>query len=346
MSNETKENEEVDLGSLFVILGKGFKNLFHFFGTLFKNLFHFLIQILLFLKSNIIKLSIATVVGALIGVFIEFKSETKYEGNLYVKPNFSSSRQLYNNIQFYNDLVKQKNNVLLASIFKISPEDAKSLKTFAIQPVINENDILTSYDDLTQSIDSLTVKSYSYIKFQNAFTKFDYKIHEISVTATKNNVFEKLSTSIISSIINNDYFKNLKKINKANLLRTDALLKKNLEQADSLHYVYKKVLIEESKKSNSGTSIDLGNNDVKSSNRELKLFEANLELNESLIDVNKDLSEKSEVINIVSNFQPIGHKVKEIKKNKIFQLGLLGFSFMVVFLLLIKLNYFLNNYKN
>ncbi len=346
MSNETKENEEVDLGSLFVILGKGFTKLINFFGSFFKNIFHFLIKTLLFLKSNVIKLSIATFIGAIVGFFIEFKSETKYEGNLYVKPNFSSARQLYNNVKFYNDLVLQKDSTLLASIFKISKKEAKSLQKFSIQPIINENDILTSYDDLSQSVDSLTVKSYSYTKFQNAFTKFDYKIHEISVIATKNNVFEKLSTSIISSIVNNDYFKNLKKINKANLLRTDVLLKKNLEQADSLHYVYKKVLIEEAKKTSSGTSIDLGKNDSKSSNRELKLFETNLELNESLIDVNKDLSEKSEVINIVSNFQPIGHQVKEIKKNKIFQLGLVGFSLMVIFLLLIKLNHFLNNYNH
>ncbi len=344
MSNQIKNNEEVDLGSLFTIIGRGFTKFFGFLGSLLNRLFDFIIQILLFLKKNILKLGLATIVGGLIGFAFEFKAETKYEANLYVKPNFSSSRQLYNNVKFYNDLVKQKNSELLKTTFNISETDAASLKNFQINPVINENDILTSFDDLTQSIDTTTVKSYSYAKFKAAFTKFDYKVHEIIVSSTQKDVFPKLSEAIISSIVNNDYFKTLKKINKKNLLRTDALLRKNLQQTDSLHTIYKKVLLEEAKKTNSGTTIDLGGSSP-SINKELELFNTNSKLNEDLIKVNEKLSEKSEVINIVSNFQPVGHKVKEIQKNKGFQYALLGFISMILFLLAIKLNTFLENYR-
>ncbi|MFY7670612.1 hypothetical protein ACOSP6_05945 [Tenacibaculum sp. MEBiC06402] len=345
MSKQVKDNEEVDLGSLFIIIGKAFSKVGNFIASIFKGLFNFLIETLLFLKSNSIKIGIATLIGVIIGFFFEFKSETLYEANLFVKPNFSSSRQLYNNINFYNDLVKQKEVEQIKTIFNITLEEAKSLKKFEINPIVNENDILNSYDDLIQSIDTSTVKSYSYTKFKNAFTQFDYKIHEITVNATKNNVFAKLDKAIIESIVNNDYFKTLKKTNKSNLLRTDSLLRRNLQQADSLYYIYKEVLIEEAKKPNSSTSINLSGNTPTSNNKEQELFNAKMRLNDNLIDVNKDLSEKSEVINIVSNFEPIGHKVKAIQKNKAFQFGLLGFVLMIIALLLLKLNSYLDSYK-
>lgn len=345
MSKQTKENEEVDLGSLFIVIGNAFSKIGNFITSIFKAIFRFTIEALLFVKANIIKLGIATIVGGAFGVFLEFKTGKKYEANLYVKPNFGSSRQLYNNIKFYDDLVKQKNHEDLSRIFNISPEEAESLKRFAIKPVVNENDILTSFDDLMQSIDTSTVKSYSYRKFKETFTEVDYRIHEISVTSSKDNVFQKLSNPIISSIINNDYFKKLKTNSRENLQRTDALLRKNLQQTDSLHNLYKTVLLEEAKKSNAGTTIDLAQNNT-TTDKELKLFETNLLLNARLVEVNNDLSEKSDVINIVSNFQPIGHKVREIEKNKGFQFALIGFALMVIGLLLIKLNKYLESYKS
>ena len=45
MSTAKNNNEEeVDLGSLFVIIGKGFKNFFNFIGSIFKGIFEFIIQ--------------------------------------------------------------------------------------------------------------------------------------------------------------------------------------------------------------------------------------------------------------------------------------------------------------
>jgi hypothetical protein len=40
-TNQNKNEEEVDLGSLFVIIGKGFSNFFNFIVTIFKGVFHF-----------------------------------------------------------------------------------------------------------------------------------------------------------------------------------------------------------------------------------------------------------------------------------------------------------------
>jgi len=344
MSNQTKpQEEEIELGSLFVIIGKGFSNLFRFFGNIFKGIFHFLITILLFVKTNLLKLVIAGLVGGVLGAFLEFKKETHYGADLIVQPNFESSRQLYNNISFYNDLVKQKDTLLLAKTFKISTQEAASLSKFEINPIKSENDILTSYNELILSVDTLTVKSYSFDKFQQMFTDFDYKKHVVSIQSTKNNVFSKLDDVIISSITKNNYFNKVKELTNENLNRTDALLRKDLIQVDSLRNVYMRVMMVEAKKESNGTSIDLGG--TKKTTKEIALFETSRRINRDLKGISEDKSEKSEVINVISNFQQVGYEIKGIKKNYVFLIGALFSLLMVFFLLLKQLNTYLENYK-
>lgn len=343
-TNQPNDNEEeVDLGSLFVIIGKGFSRFFNFIGSIFKGIFHVFISILLFLKKNIIKIGIATIIGGVLGIFLEVKKDKTYGSDLLVKPNFKSTTQLYNNIHFYNDLVKQKDTAALQKVFKLDKLTAASLKKFTIEPVINENDIINSYNDFILEVDTTTVKSYDFENFKTSFTELDYKIHKINVISEKNDVFDKLGDVILSSVIKNKYFNRVKELTNENLNRTDSLLRSNLGQIDSLRIVYMKVMLEEAKKQNSGTSIDLGGE--KRTTKELELFETNRKINKDLEDIVQDKSEKYEVINVISNFQPIGYEIKGISKNYGFLLALLGALSVIFVLLIIQLNTYLSNYK-
>jgi hypothetical protein len=344
MSTDKKNNEEeVDLGSLFVIIGRGFSKLFNFIGKIFKGVFHFIIEILLFLKKHQLKLAIAALIGGIIGGILEYKKGDRYASDLILQPNFNSARQLYNNINYYDDLVKQKDTILLAKIFDISLKDAASLKDFEILPIKTENDILTDYDKLTQSVDTLIVKSYSYRQFKTMFTNYDYKFHKVTVEASKKRVFSNLDNVILSSIVENEFFDKLKNLTNENLNRTDLLLRKNLAQLDSLNKVYMKVMLDEAKKESNGTNIDLGGE--KRTTKELEIFETNRRINNDLKKITEDKSEKTEVINVISNFQPVGYEVKGIEKNEIFRVALLGISVMIFFLLLKMLNGYLDRYK-
>ncbi|WP_347172996.1 hypothetical protein [Polaribacter uvawellassae] len=343
MAKESQPKEEIELGSLFIIIGKGFSNLFNFIATVFKGIYHLVILLLLFVKTNLIKLVLAAVIGGVIGTFFQLKKAPTFGADMQVQPNFKSTRQLYNNVNYYNDLVKQKDTITLAKTFNLSAEIAAKLKKFEIYPIKNGNDLLTSYDDLILSVDTLTAKSYSFDVFKNTFTDYDYRIHNIHVIATQNNVFSKLDEVIISSVVNNKFYNKVKRLTNENLNRTDSLLRQNLTQIDSLRRVYMTVLVEESKKENTGTSIDLGG--TKTTTKELELFETNRRINKDLKDISEDKSEKSEVLNVISNFQPIGYEIKGIDKNYGVQIALLGVVLMVLFLLLKQLNVYLNNYK-
>ena len=340
MANNPQNNEEVDLGSLFVIIGKGFSNFFNFIGNLFKDVFHLLIIFLLFLKEHLVKIAIAAVFGFIVGFIIEIVTPKRYTSDLLLHPNYKSSRQLYNNINFYNDLVKQKDTLRIQKTFGLDKEDAASLKEFTINPIRNQSDIISRYYDLILELDTLTLRSYDFEEFKNSFTDFDYKLHKVNVVAEKNNVFEDLDDVIISSVVDNPYFNTLKKLTNENLNRTDSLYRKSLAQVDSLRSVYMQVMLAEASKESNGTNIDLGG--VKRSTKEIELFETNRKINKDLGEIIEDKSEKYEVVNVISNFQPIGN---EVVKKEAFQLAALFALVTIIGLLFLKLNSYLNNYK-
>ena len=164
--------------------------------------------------------------------------------------------------------------------------------------------------NLYLTVDTLTVKSYDFDEFKTSFTDYDYKLHDIVVEAKYNDVFNGLEEVIIASVINNNYFDRIKKLTNENLTRTDSLLRENLIKVDSLRQVYMRVMLEESKKEFTGTSIDLGG--TKTSTKEIELFSTDRKINEELGLIAVAIGEKSEVINVISNFQSIGYEVKDI----------------------------------
>ena len=344
MSTDQKNNEEeVDLGSLFVIIERGFSNLFNFIKGIFTGVFYRVIKILIFLKKKFKLIGIAVIIGGVLGGVKEFHKEDSFYSQLVLEPNFKSTRQLYNNVNYYNDLVNQKDTTLLQKIFNLEMSVAASLRKFEIHPIQIDSDIINSYNSLISSLDTLSLRGYAFENHKESFTNYDYRFHKVTVTSTVNNVFDKLGGVIISSVVNNNYFNRIKTITNKSLNRTDSLYRQNLIQVDSLRNVYMKVMIEESKKQTSGTSIDLGGQ--KSKTKEIDLFATNRKINQDLEEIAIRKSTEYDVINVISNFQPIGTEVKGVTKNYIFLLGSLGGALMIFWLLLRQLNTYLENYK-
>lgn len=346
-TNQPKKNneEEIDLGSLFVIIGKGFTKFFNFIGSIFKGIFHAIIVVLLFIKTNIIAIVVAGIIGGVAGAFLEFKSPDLYGSEMLVKPNFGSAKLLYKNIDFYNDLIKQKDTLSLQKTFNISKEEAGSIKKIKIEPIISEYDIVDSYDRFVVEVDTTTIKSYEYENFKASFTEYDYKIFQIEAISERNDIFQKLGKKIISSIEENTYFKKRRKFEFENLNLTDATIKKSIAQIDSLQKSIAIATIKAAQKTSSGTNIDLGGQYQYSKPKEVELIEKNRNLIKDLQEVVEDRSEKDVVINVLSNFKPIGYKIGGVSKNFIFLLGFLAILSVIFILLLIRLNAYLNNYK-
>lgn len=342
-TKQQNTEEEVDLGSLFKIIGKGISKLINFIVTICIGLFDFLIAILLFFRKHALKIIVVGVVGGVAGYILDLDKEDVYKSTMLVKPNFNSTKQLYSNIQFYNDLVGQKEYDILTKTFNISQEEAESLKGFSIEPVKSEYDIIDAYNELILSVDTLSIRSFKTEEFKKAFTDYDYSVHEITIRSLQSKVFTKFDDVILSSVVNNEYFKKLKDSEGANLNRSYNLYTNDLKSADTLRKVYMKALLEESKKPTPGTTIDMGNGN--NSNREIELFKTSRTINTYLTKITDDKAKKSEVVNVISSFQAVGTKSGGLRNSKSFMFFAYGVIGVVLLLLLRELNTFLNTYK-
>src|SRR5690606_11292601 len=103
-----------DLGQVFKLIGNAFNRFLKFIGSIFTAIFGIIILFLLFLQKNFIKLVIVGVVGLALGFYLDYIKEPRFISTMVLEPNFNSVQQLYNNINFYNELANAGDSTALA----------------------------------------------------------------------------------------------------------------------------------------------------------------------------------------------------------------------------------------
>jgi hypothetical protein len=332
------------LGQLFQLIGNGFKKFFNFIGNIFKGIFNIIIHFLLFIQKHFLKFAIAAVVGLALGIYLDMIKEPKYISTMVVEPNFNSVQQLYNNVNFYNELAEAQDSITLAEVMNITSIEAGHITEFTVESYSDENQKVLLFDRFVRSLDTTTQKAIDMEKYLLNFNSFDARFHTISVTATDNSIAKKIQPPIINSISRNDYFNLQKNISDINLNLKDSIYKKQINEIDSLQLLYKRVMIKEADKPLQGTSISLGENGGKE-NKELALINKMEELKTSLVELNVERANKSSILNVISEFPRRGVEVKGVWNSYKFWIpvGFIGLTLLVLGML--DLNTYLKNYK-
>lgn len=346
-NNQVNNNnsDEIDLGQLFQLIGNAFQKLFNFIASIFKGIFHILILFLLFLQRNFLVLTIAVIIGGVVGYFLDKNKTPKYISKMVVEPNFNSVQQLYNNIDFYNDLAKAEDSLALASALNIDVKEASSIEEIFVDSYSDENQKVKLFDDFIRELDTTTIKALDYESYLKNFNSMDARFHQISVVTIDNTVAKKLQPAIINSISTNGYFKLQKRISDENLRLQDSIIRNQLIEIDSLQYLYKTVLVKEADKPMQGTNINLAENG-ESQNKELALVKERELLKNQLVRLNKQKANKSAILNVISDFPSRGVNLKGFWMSYKFVLPLLLMSILIAFLLLLRLNNYLKTYNN
>lgn len=349
MSKETtpqsNNNEEVDLGQLFKIIGNGFRNLFLFIKSIFVGLFDLVMLFLIFIQKHFIKFVIAGVLGLLLGFYLEKEQGDIFESKMIVEPNFKSVEQLYNNISFYNRLAKEKDTLGLVKAFALSSnEEAGSILKIVVEPYNNENKKIEQFNNFVKRLDTTTIKAVTYEDYLKNYDELDASYHQISLISNNKFIAKKIQNVIVESISENEYFKLQKQISDENIELKGNIFKEQLTVIDSLQEVYKKVLIETAKYPNTGTNINLANEKT-SSNKELEILDKKELIKDELVDLNLERARKNNTINIISDFPERSVKVQGLLKSKKLYYAGVFILLTLGFLLLIEVNKFIKNYK-
>jgi len=337
-------SDEIDLGQLFQLIGRGFQKLFNFIASIFKGIFNVIILFLLFLQKNFVVLSIAVIVGVVGGFLADMFKTPKYISKMVVEPNFNSVQQLYNNIDFYNDLAKAEDSLTLSRALDISVSDASTIKGLFVDSYSDENQKIKLFDEFIRELDTTTVKALDYESYLKNFNSMDARFHQISLIAADDGVAKKAQPAIIKSISANEYFKLQKRINDENISLQEKIYNQQLSEIDSLQQLYKRVLEKEAEKPMQGTNINLAENG-ESQNKELALVKERDVLKNRLVYLNREKADKSSILNVISDFPARGVKVKGFWNSYKFVFPIILVAFIVGLMGILEINRFLKSYK-
>ncbi|WP_127140392.1 hypothetical protein [Flagellimonas marinaquae] len=341
---QQNNSDEIDLGQLFQMIGRGFQKFFNFISSIFKGIFHLIMLFLLFVQKNIIVIGSALIIGGVGGFILDKITPEKYISRMVVEPNFNSVQQLYNNIAFYNDLAKAQDSVALATALNITEHEAASIKEIFTDSYSDENQKIKLFDQFIKELDTTTIKAIDYENYLENFNSMDARFHQISLISTDNRVAKKAQPAIINSISVNQYFKLQQRINDENLKLQEEIYRNQLAEIDSLQSLYRTVLVKEADKPMQGTNINLAEGG-ESKGRELALVQEKDVLKEKLVELNEERANKSTIINVISDFPTRGVEQKGVWNSYKFKLPALLLILVLGVLALLELNRYLKTYN-
>ena len=331
MSQNTKptpQNEEVDLGQIFVYIEKLFKKL----GDLISKLFGFLMYALgksvvfLFLIVNVVKnhfiiIGLAGVLGFATPYLFDKTSKKKYRASMLIKQNYNTGNVLYSNIRRYNDLAMTTDSINLSKELDISIGKAVNITEFSVSGFMNKNELLEEYTQYIKDMDSIDKPSYESYSLNADLSSTSIQI--IAVTSLSPDIYDGLSESIITSVNNSPFFIKEKEDAIENLKNEIKLTQETIEKSDSLQDKYFKILSkyygseENSNNPKQGTlNLNLTNNKDKISTKEFELFQIQLANRQKLNELQARLSKKQNIIELQKDFESptlVSNNYKDLK---------------------------------
>ena len=311
MSNETKpqlgNNEEVDIGQLFKVIGNAFNKLFNFIGFLLKKLFLTFVWFVFFTKKHFVKIAIAGVLGIALGFFLEKTSIPVYKSYCIVKQNHETGETLYNSISYLNDLVKQQDTITLKNTLGIKPEEASSILGLSIESVISENERIKEYNNYIKTLDSVVASTVLYENFIENDMDYFHPYQQIAIKSRERTNFNIVFNKIVEAVNSNDYFKREQEKDITELTNRKIALENSLIKSDSLQNTYKRVLeksIENVKGSEIGITFE-GANEIEIT-KEYDLYLNDIKLREELVEIEREIADNENIIEIITSKQDNG----------------------------------------
>jgi len=242
--NKTTGNsssDEIDLGQLFRMIGKGFDKLFNAFLLLF-----------LYLRTNFIKLAILIFVGFAIGFALKFLISDQLKTDIIVRPNFDSKDYLYNVVEEIEANLKIKDTVFFGELGIVISE-LKSLK-IQIESIQEETNEINLEDDIKylETLQNFKENSFVLDVVKAEIQKKSNMNHRITFFY-KNPLQGRVATlKLMDYIQNNKYFNEVKDVYNENARLKIKQNNELINQIDELISGYSKNLVE-SDRSNQAT---------------------------------------------------------------------------------------------
>ncbi|WP_299115606.1 hypothetical protein [uncultured Winogradskyella sp.] len=349
MSENTKptpQNEEVDLGQLFKMIGQLFRDLSKFFRGIFVRLFRIIIYTLKPFVNNIKMISIVLALSAAIGFIAQRYSAPVYSSDMLVKPYFESKYQLADNIEYFNALINEKNINEISRIFEIDSSDSASLIGFDIEiGPQTKNDLIQEYDGFLKTIDSSIAVGITFKDYVDNRDVLNGTTFVITAKSIKRDVFKDLEGGFTRTF-ENKYSQKNKKIRDSSIVIQRTKLLRDLKRVDSVQKIYLQVLKTDSEKQSGvlpSGAFPLAQE--KTQTKEYELLQEEIKIRDELKLLDEQQIVESDFYDVLSTFEEIGTVEPSFYKNFKFTFPLATLILIILLTGLYKIFYFIKDYE-
>tara|TARA_B100001173_G_scaffold33030_1_gene25691 strand:- start:779 stop:1852 length:1074 start_codon:yes stop_codon:yes gene_type:complete len=350
-AKNSNPSEEVDLGQLFKMIGSAFTRLYKFIGSIFNHFFLAFVWLVFFVKKRIIILSVAGFLGLIAGTALDLSLPPTYKSTLSIKQNYETGENLYESINYYNGLLKDKDYKILGELLGLTEKATKEIVGFDIEPIITDNEYLVMFNSYIGDLDSLAASKIEYKEYVKNIREYKHRYQQISIKSKTRPDFKGVFSNIINNIETNAFFVNEQAKDILELQETKQAIEISLAQSDSLQQTYKRVL--ESPKdpqSNAEIGITFEGANESEKTKEFELYKNDIELRERIVKIQRELKDKENIIDMISSKQDNGFEddTKEFLGLDIpFRIFYLVLALTVVFVVMLGKEFltFLENYK-
>ena len=350
-AKNSNPSEEVDLGQLFKMIGSAFTRLYKFIGSIFNHFFWAFVWLVFFVKKRIIILSAAGFLGLIAGTALDLSLPPTYKSTLSIKQNYETGENLYESINYYNGLLKDKDYKILGELLGLTEKATKEIVGFDIEPIITDNEYLVMFNSYIGDLDSLAASKIEYKEYVKNIREYKHRYQQISIKSKTRPDFKGVFSNIINNIETNAFFVNEQAKDILELQETKQAIEISLAQSDSLQQTYKRVL--ESPKdpqSNAEIGITFEGANEGEKTKEFELYKNDIELRERIVKIQRELKDKENIIDMISSKQDNGFEddTKEFLGLDIpFRIFYLVLALTVVFVVMLGKEFltFLENYK-
>ncbi len=344
MSTKETITEEVDLGQLFKLIGNAINTVYNRVFNTLRNIYHIFIRFILFLRAHFLKFCYVAILGVGLGAYLDYNALPVYKSSMIVQPNFNSARQLYSNIEFYNQLAEQKDSKELAVVLDIPLSLAERITNIGIEAFTDKAQKIQQFNEFIKNLDSITLKSIDFQDYLKNFNNINAEFHKIKVESLAPEIAKQCQEIIVTSINNNPYFKSQKKANDDNMAVRDTMIKEQLKEIKKLQEFYKEIKILDAKKVSGTTNINLADNKEERVS-EFELFKQIEKLKDEKVQLNIDKVNRENIINIISEFPDKGILIDNLWSKKIVQMPLVFMVVLFSILIILAFNKYLANYR-
>lgn len=287
----------------------------------------------LFILSKIKLLAIFATIGFCIGLASFWMSPTEYASSLVLQLNIDARAQLFSDVVYFNSLVQREQTQKLMDLFSISEKEAKTILEFEIRPFSTVTERIEYVDRVYRRLDT----SYQrLINLEEIIDESDYSYSNkflIVVKSTDEFIFQKLETPLLVFLERVPELNTMRKKELVILEMQKKTLLKEIQDLDTLKKISNNVLIEQAKsksRSNSGTSINLGQSSEANIVNPLEIFSKVAEYNKDIILIEKQLDNFSNCYKVFSHMNPVGFKnsLGRLTRSALFSLVFFGIGIL------------------